>query len=301
MKGLNGLIMRDAIAALKMVKGAAIMLFIDALNEDGWDAWLRLKRKKDIIIITQSPETEAALDGLRKEFKAIVRLPKARLTRMGYLKLSLIMCITEGLIRGKDKIISVTGACGSGALDTMMVLDVDKETEVFSAMGNIRGLFRHIRPAVLEAALSIAIELSSEGREGRSVGATFVIGDHEKVLGLSRPLIMNPFKGYAEDLRNILNHDMRESIKEYALLDGAFVVREDGVVMSAGVHLDAALEDEGLTPGLGCRHMAAAGITDVTDAAAITISGSTGIVRIFRKGRVVVEIERPQRNVDRPA
>jgi DNA integrity scanning protein DisA with diadenylate cyclase activity len=44
---------------------------------------------------------------------------------------------------------------------------------------------------------------------------------------------------------------------------------------------------------LGARHAAAAGITAVTNAIAVTVSASTGTVRVFRGGRMILEIERP--------
>ncbi|MCA9244705.1 MAG: diadenylate cyclase, partial [Phycisphaerales bacterium] len=47
--------------------------------------------------------------------------------------------------------------------------------------------------------------------------------------------------------------------------------------------------------GLGARHQAAAAITSVTEAIAITISHSTGSVTVFRNGRIVTEIEKPRR------
>ena len=205
------------------------------------------------------------------------------------------MSITEGVIKTSDRVVCLGGDAGRGILDTMMVLELDKENEVFATTGISRDLLKSLKPEVLETVLRMALELSSEGREGKAIGTTFVIGDHEKVMELSRPLILNPFKGHPEEMRNIVDKSVHETIKEFSLLDGAFIIRDDGVVISSGVHLDAALEEEGHMPGLGCRHMSAAGITDVTDAVAITISGSTGIVRIFRKGKILLELEKPPR------
>ena len=51
----------------------------------------------------------------------------------------------------------------------------------------------------------------------------FVLGDHE-VIKRSKQLILNLF-GYAEEDRNILNPFMDETIKELALIDGAFIVQ----------------------------------------------------------------------------
>ncbi len=47
---------------------------------------------------------------------------------------------------------------------------------------------------------------------------------------LTKPLVLNPFYGYKEEDRNILNPFMDETIKEFSSIDGAFVIRGDGVV-----------------------------------------------------------------------
>lgn len=290
MKDLNRLMLESAQAALRESDASSLLLFIDAVEEKGF--WRRFREKKKFILVTQKEEPSGP-DARPGEVKAVLRLPAVKLTRLGQVKLSLIMCVAEGLVKSTDTVVCLTGLPSLGQLDAFMVLDLGKESEVFSAMGMSMGLLSKVKPEVLESVLNMALELSGEGREGRAVGTTFVIGDNEKVTGLSRPLIMNPFKGYPEEARNILDEAVHETIKEFSLLDGAFLIREDGVVMAAGVHLDAALKEEGLMPGLGCRHMAAAGITDLTEAAAVTISGSTGIVRIFSKGKVLLELERP--------
>jgi DNA integrity scanning protein DisA with diadenylate cyclase activity len=140
------------------------------------------------------------------------------------------------------------------------------------------------------------VELASQGREGKPVGTIFVLGDHQKVMQFSRQTIFNPFHGYPEEERNILNPELRETLKEFSALDGAFILREDGVVLSAGRHLSAALDSTvDLPQGLGSRHVAAAGITSVTRAIALVISESTGDVRIFKDGAICMEIEKPQR------
>ncbi|MBI5493124.1 MAG: DNA integrity scanning protein DisA nucleotide-binding domain protein [Deltaproteobacteria bacterium] len=299
MPELSRSMMGSALGVLRDVKASALVVFLDAV--DDWRFWKGSRSGKRLILVTQKAETEKALEPYRKDVKAVVRLPMVRLSRLAQIKLATIMCITEGVIDSSDKVVCLTGVPSSGSLDTIMVLDLKSETEVFTTMGISRDLLKKVKPAVIEAVLSIALGLSSEGREGRAVGTTFVIGDNEKVSKLSRPLIMNPFKGYPEETRNILDEAVHETIKEFALLDGAFLIREDGIVMAAGVHLDAALEEEGHMPGLGCRHMAAAGITDVTDAIAVTISGSTGIIRIFRQGKVLLEMERPGMAVENGA
>ncbi|WP_020467138.1 DNA integrity scanning protein DisA nucleotide-binding domain protein [Singulisphaera acidiphila] len=45
-----------------------------------------------------------------------------------------------------------------------------------------------------------------------------------------------------------------------------------------------------LPKGLGTRHWAAAAITNVTNALAVVVSQSTGTVRLFQKGEVILRI-----------
>ena len=176
-------------------------------------------------------------------------------------------------------------------LDSLVILDIGREFELLTSE-DVSTVSSGMQPEVFEGVLNLAVELANEGREGRPVGTTFVIGDLEHVLPLSRQMIINPFKGYPEEERNILDRRLRETIKEFAVLDGAFIIRDDGVIVSAGRHLASALDSEKMPMGLGSRHQAAAGITEATNALAIVISESTGDVRIFKNGSIFMEIER---------
>jgi DNA integrity scanning protein DisA with diadenylate cyclase activity len=152
-----------------------------------------------------------------------------------------------------------------------------------------------VRPDVLERVLNIAAELGYEGREGKMVGGLFVVGDSQNVLALSRQLILNPFKGYSEEARNILAPELKETVKELSSIDGAFIIRGDGVIEAAGTYLTASTRDiHDLPAGLGARHQAAAGITAVTNAVAIAVSQSTGHVTVFRRGHIIADLEKPR-------
>ena len=77
----------------------------------------------------------------------------------------------------------------------------------------------------------------------------FILGDHAEVIKRSKQLILNPFHGYAEEDRNILNPFMDETIKELALIDGAFIVQGNGVVESAGCLIQAKADEIDLPGG----------------------------------------------------
>lgn len=146
-----------------------------------------------------------------------------------------------------------------------------------------------VDPDVLEAVLSLTIEVAREGREGRKIGTLFVVGDSEAVLAQSRPLVLDPLFGHSDDARRITDPAFRETVKELAQLDGGFVVTNDGVAVSAARYIDASSEGVELPLGLGSRHMAAASITLRTGAVAVVASESS-VVRMFDRGEIVAEI-----------
>ena len=145
------------------------------------------------------------------------------------------------------------------------------------------------RRQTLEEIIQLAVEIAREGREGRKIGTLFVVGDVEAVLERSRPLLLDPLYGHPSELLQVERPDLRETVKELAQLDGAFVVSGDGVVLSACRYLDTSSRDIKLPLGLGSRHMAAASITKQTDAMAVVVSESS-VVRVFDDGKIVAEI-----------
>ena len=120
-----------------------------------------------------------------------------------------------------------------------------------------------------------------------------MLGDSERVLAQSRRLVLNPFKGYPESERNLLDPDLAETIKEFSALDGAFIVRGDGVMLTAGTQLVPTASRVLLPGGLGTRHAAAAGITASTAAVSLCVSQSTGTVSVFKAGKLITDINRP--------
>ncbi len=146
-----------------------------------------------------------------------------------------------------------------------------------------------INRAMLEQVITLAVEIAREGREGRRIGTLFTFSDADEVLRRSKCLILDPLLGHPDQVKRIDDHDMRETVKELAQLDGAFIVSDDGVVVSACRYLNASSEGLTLPLGLGSRHMAAASISKETKAIAVVVS-ETSMVRIFDHGELVSEI-----------
>src|SRR5918998_3623603 len=134
---------------------------------------------------------------------------------------------------------------------------------------------REVDTGVLEQTVALAVEIAREGREGRKIGTLFVVGDSDEVLKRSRPMILDPLHGHPDEAKRIDDPDVRETLKELAQLDGAFVVSEEGIVLSAARYIDAVSNHLELPLGLGSRHVAAASVSSRTDAVAVAGSWSS--------------------------
>src|SRR3712207_4805404 len=146
--------------------------------------------------------------------------------------------------------------------------------------GEICSARRQVDTRVLKQTVALAVEIAREGREGRKIGTLFVVGDSEVVLKHSRPMILDPLYGHPDESKRIDDPDVRETLKELAQLDGAFVVSEEGVVLSAARYIDAVSDNLNVPLGLGSRHMAAASVSHRTNSVAVVVSQSS-MVRVF--------------------
>lgn len=148
-----------------------------------------------------------------------------------------------------------------------------------------------VHPKVLRAVLNVAMSIAQKGREGRKIGTAFVIGDVEEVLKRSRQLILNPYECHPPIERDITNPATWESVREFAQLDGVFVIDETGIIVAAGRYLDVSGKDLKIKKGFGGRHLACAAITRETEAIAVVVSESGGDVRVYKDGEEIIAID----------
>lgn len=286
----NQVMLRAALEIARQTELQYLLLYMDCLEEDMDLNPLVSQEHPKIILVARG---EQAYEKAQQLSKKVVRIPAVNLTRMGQIKIAAMLSFSNRYIAPGDRFIFLTGL-EKGKLDTIMVMEVGREYEMFQTVDQ-PPLTEHIRRAVFERVFNLALELASEGREGKPLGAIFVLGDSTEVIAHSKQNIMNPFKGYAENERNVLDDHMTETVKEFSTIDGAFVIKGTGTIVSAGTYLLPKLLAEDLPQGLGSRHAAAAAITAATKSIAITISESTGTVRIWRQGAMITEIEKAKR------
>ena len=288
MKSVNKTMIESAIKLAKEVKAGCVLVCVDVRNEIADLPEDVKKLVKFVLVMGESEEMPERLLPIATKLD----IPSVNLTRLGKIKIAIAKGIVSGLFKKGDKIICLSGVPKFGYVDSIFFLDVGREFEILTS-DDISDVVESVQPEVFNAVLNIACELAAQGRETRKVGTIFVLGDDEKVMQLSRQMIINPFKGYSEGERNILNPELEETIKELSAIDGAFVIKANGAIITAGRHLSAALESKDFPSGLGSRHIAAAGITHVTKAVAMVISQSSGNVSIFKNGKLFVTIEKP--------
>ncbi len=275
---VNRLMFREAERVAKGAGCRAVMVFGDTFIggiEPG-----ALNSRLKTILVTRNP-IEPSEDA--KQFAETIQVRSFSTQRMAQLRSAILVALTRGVISFHDRVCCIGGMTGSNQVDTLTVVDIEREFQTLLT-GQNDLLPEDVKPEVLERVIAVATELSVEGREGRPVGCLFVVGDNERVATLTKPLVLNPFFGYKEEDRNILNPFMDETVKEFSSIDGAFIIRGDGVVESAGSLIQATDSDHVLPSGLGSRHAAAAAISVAAHCISIVVSSSTGQVTLFRRG-----------------
>ncbi len=282
------------------------------LTETGaaYDAIMEHEPKLPVIAATANAETFDALvkkamistlniDFLDAEQKRIsdktyaLRLMTRGATRSAQIEDAIVVSMSKGILRHGDLVV-VIGSSPTSEGDSIFIFPIEKDKLDFALYEFIREV--DVKQEVFETVLDIALEIGREGREGRLIGTAFLIGDSQKVMEKSKQMILNPFEGHIIGERVITNSEIRETIKELAQLDGAFIVTEDGVIEAAGRYLTVDTSKIGVPRGLGARHAAVTAMTAATNTIGITVSQSGGIVRVVKGGEIFMTIE-PQRRI----
>lgn len=282
----NNLILKEAGKIAQGSNCSAVLVFGDTFG-GGIELGDTFKGFKTVLIAHGTSEAVSE----REDIDAVLPIRSFSNQRFSQLRSAVLIGLTRGIFSSSDRLLCVGGMPQSNQFDSITVVDVERE---FSTMlfHKSEMLPSSVKPEVIERVLAIATELAVEGREGHPVGCLFALGNSEKISEYTKPLILNPFFGYKDEDRNILNPFMDETVKELSSIDGAFIIRGDGVLISAGSLIHAPDYNHNLPSGLGSRHAAAASITQAVDCLCVVVSGSTGQVTLFRRGEMLPLIEK---------
>lgn len=203
---------------------------------------------------------------------------------------SVLDSVAKEYVQPGATIVSIYAGFDRENIDTISVFKLNERLGRLTAR-DLKRLETKVPLETLKVVVDLAVEVGREGREGKPVGTMFIVGDHRRVIEQSQAAVWDAVKGYARKDRSLFDHRVRESVKEIAQMDGAFIVAADGTVESTCRIVDTAPIELSMSHGLGTRHYAAAAISKNTKAISVVVSQSNGTVRIFQNGQIVLRIE----------
>ncbi len=200
-----------------------------------------------------------------------------------------ITAVAKGMIQMDKPIILVNWPAGRPYPNQLQIFRPDEEFEVIKYI-NWRDGDLSLDPAVFLAVMDTALALASV-RHAYVRGTMITIGDAQRILNFSRPLLFEPFHFYPRERRNISDPTIHKTLEKYTRLDAAFVVAEDGTIEAIVETINPPGPPIDELQGLGSRHTAASAISLSTNAYVIVVSQSAGNVTVFVNGRIVLTLK----------
>lgn len=284
---ISRMICRQAVDLAKAAKATVVVIHGSPKKYSG----LRLRDKsiRVLYVSTNSDEQKPLEEQKVTDGQTIFNVPFRGLNRSSQVEITLLLALSKGLLKKGERVVSVFGLNTENRLDTIVFTDIQAEFSKYFSI-SVENSVNDIEQQVFIRVLQIAAEIAHEGREGKAVGTLFVVGDYEEVVKHSQQMVANPFKGYDEKERNILDPGLTETIKEFAQIDGAIIIKGNGVIASAGTYIRVKGPIKNFPSGLGARHAAAAGISAASNAVAVAISESTRKLSLFSSGERIMEV-----------
>jgi DNA integrity scanning protein DisA with diadenylate cyclase activity len=252
--------------------------------------WAHLRGLTGAVPLLVAADDEAHLAGAAEQGLRLISLDVAGLPVHERLAQALLEAVAGELVAPEAQVVALYSGFEADTIDSVSLVRLAEHLGQLTVR-DLRNLETKVPLETLKLVVDLALEIGREGREGKPVGTLFVVGDHRKVIQASHSAGFDPVRGYSRSERRLTDPRVREGIKEIAQLDGAFVIGADGTVEAAARYIDASAENVSVAKGLGARHWAAAAVTRRTKSVAVAVSETSGTVRIFHDGEVVLRIE----------
>ncbi len=289
----NAAMVSAAFALLNARSADALLILLDGSTD--WKKISEMAQTTDKPVIV-AVDTEDDLEGAAEAGLKPLAIHKEKAPLLERLQHSLLEAAANELIRTNGEVIAVYSGFQQGKLDSISHLQLDERMRRLTSR-DLQMLESRVPLQTIKAVVDLAAQIGREGREGKPVGTLFVVGDTRKVLEHSNDSGVDPYRGYNKSLRNLLDLKVQDDAKEIAQLDGAFIINSDGVIERSRQMLEVSHEDIKMSKGLGARHWAAAAITRATKAISVVVSQSTGTVRLYQDGHLVMRIEPMDKSV----
>lgn len=277
-----------AIRLSESVESHAVLLLLD----DGPIDWNRLRNLGPDEKVLIAADTDAMLVGAKEAGFVTVALQLGDSPVHERISRALLKAVADDILHPGACVVAVYSGFENDSIDSVSLIQMSEHLERLTGK-ELKQLVTQVPLETLKAVVDLALEIGREGREGKPVGTLFVVGDTKNVMKVTSPLGFDPVRGYSQKERDLRDVKVREGVKEIAQLDGAIVVSSAGVVIATCQHLNPSASSHTITlsRGLGARHWAAAAISKATKAVAVTVSQTSGSVRLFVRGDCMLRIE----------
>ena len=275
----------SAINLAESTSSAHVLLLLEYVAD--FEPIIRMAGDKQIIIASHldSVVEQGQLAGI-----GVIQLERTDTTIHDQITQAILEAVANEWIEPGAKVVAVYSGFDNESVDTLSLIELNERLGKLTAR-DLKKLETNVPLDTLKLVVDLAVEIGREGREGKPVGTMFVVGDHRQVLEQSQPAGFDFVKGYPRRERSLADPRVRENLKEIAQLDGMFVIAADGTVEASCRIIDTTPVELTMTTGLGSRHYAGAAISKNTKAIAVVVSESSGTVRLFQNGEVVLRIE----------
>lgn len=269
------------------VEADAILFLLDGATD-----WERLRElvPAEVQRVLVAADREEDLEATTGFGLTPIVLNKEDAPLLERLQHALLEAVADELLASTCDVVAVYCGFEATRIDSISIIKLDERMRRFTSR-DLQRLETAVPLNNLKTVIDLAVQIGREGREGKKVGTLFVVGDTRKVMTHCKDSGFDPLKGYSRKHRNLNDPRVREDIKEIAQMDGAFIVSPDGIVERSRQIIEVLHENLHLSKGLGSRHWAAAAITQRTKAIAIVVSQSSGTVRVYQNGMLVLRIE----------
>src|SRR5262245_20157691 len=152
---------------------AEAMLVLAELPYD-FAAIRKYLQKVRLIVASDKPDVQRAAT---EDECALVPLLDEPQTRQTQLTQALLEAIADELVQSGDRIVALYAVFERQTLDSMSLINLQEHLARLTAR-DLRRLETTVPLETLRLVVDLAVEIGSEGREGKPVGALFVVGNH---------------------------------------------------------------------------------------------------------------------------
>jgi DNA integrity scanning protein DisA with diadenylate cyclase activity len=275
----------SAINLAESTSSAHVLLLLEYVAD--FEPIIKVAGDKQIIIASH---LDSVVARAQESGIGVIRLERTDTTIHDQITQAILEAVANEWIEPGARVVAVYSGFDNESVDTLSLIELNERLGKLTAR-DLKKLETNVPLDTLKLVVDLAVEIGREGREGKPVGTMFVVGDHRQVLEQSQPAGFDFVKGYPRRERSLADPRVRENLKEIAQLDGMFVIAADGTVEACCRIIDTTPVELTMTTGLGSRHYAGAAISKNTKAIAVVVSESSGTVRLFQNGEVVLRVE----------